>query len=80
MKKVIIHNLDLIDPTQHDLFWYIMDEINKFNENDESELTIRSAEEFLAIDLDGSELIVAEDFEVLKRVKQINHENGYSYL
>jgi len=77
MEKVVIKDLDLIDPNLHDLFWDIVDEINKFNEYDDSELTLRSADEFLALYLNGKELTVAEDFEVLKRVKQINRENGY---
>lgn len=77
MEKVIIKDVDLIDPNMHDLFWYIVEEINKFNENDDSELTLRSADEFLSLHLNGKELTVGEDFEVLKRVKQINRENGY---
>ena len=65
---------------QHDLLSEIQDEVQRFNDNDDQKLEIWLIDEFVTLALDGKVLTSQEDFEVLKRVKQLNREMGYQYL
>jgi hypothetical protein len=80
MEKVInVTEVNLIDPSLHTLIWDIAEQMGKHNQYEAEEMTVLSENEFLALYIGDRKITVGEDFEVLKRIKQINHENGNDF-
>ena len=57
----------------------VSDEIERFNNYDNSIARVEYQEEYLTLLID-EEVITQGEIEVYERIKQINHELGYNWL
>jgi hypothetical protein len=54
-------------------------EVEKFNENDDKKMEVKG-DDWFTLHIDNVEITEGDEEDILKRVKQINRENGYSFL
>lgn len=73
---VSVRTLDLFDPNEFPLIWDIFEAIRKFNADSDEELQVKPTETELELYLNGSKITAGDDFDILKRIKQLIRENG----